>query len=220
MSCKVYLVPEDVIHTWRAEQRATAVDKPIDTSIAKLDSAMNETLKTNISDYDKEKLFTQQLNQYLDMRDQKYDSQPENYLAPHMLTSIPKNYQSKAKGLLQYLHADKDVHWDESGQLHIGQQKIDNSHIIDLIHDAMRQRKKAEKPKGWKELSQHLQSKNVPKELIGNPEWQHTPKTHRTLDERFTPVQEFKEYTSTPKRKIRKSKILGHKKIKEWINLK
>ena len=65
-----------------------------------------------------------------------------------MMTSIPKMY-CKAAGLLQYLQSDQDVKWDNQGHLYIGQQKIDNSHIVDLIHDAMRLRKKAGRALGW-----------------------------------------------------------------------
>jgi len=232
MSCKVYLVPEDVINSWRSEQREAAVDKPLDKTISKLDSDMNKTLNTNMSDYDKEKIFTQQLNQYLTMRDQKYEAPHETLPTAHVLSSIPKIYQSKARGLLEFLKADKDVQWDEQGRLSIGEQRIENSHIIDLIHDALRHRKRAEKPKGWRELSKHLHSKNIPHELVGNPQWHDTPRQQKpkpkTLDERFTPVKDFEEYTpntyetpkAAPRLKQRKSKILGRKKIKDWIHVK
>jgi hypothetical protein len=186
-------------------------------------------VNTDLKDYDKEKLFTQQLNRYLTMRDQKYESPHESLPTTHLLSSIPKIYQSKAKGLLEFLKADKDVQWDEQGHLSIGQQKIENSHIIDLIHDALRYRKRAEKPKGWRELSKHLHSKNIPRELVGNPQWHDTPQQQKTkpktLDERFTPMKDFEEYTSdkyeTPKRRLkqRKSKLLGQKRIKDWIHL-
>ena len=93
---------------------------------------------------------------------------------PHtddLMMSIPKMYRNKVAGLLHYLQSDQDVKWDEQGHLYIGQQKVDNSLILDLLHDAMRLRKKAARPQGWRELSSHLRKRNVPRELTGNPEW-------------------------------------------------
>ena len=70
MSCKLYLVPEDVIQTWKNEQRIQQVDKPVETTLGKIDNNMQSILSNNsISDYDKEKLYTQKLGTYVDMRD-------------------------------------------------------------------------------------------------------------------------------------------------------
>ena len=233
MSCKVYLVPEDVINSWRAEQRETAVDKPIDTEVSKVDADMANILKKDISDYDKEKLFTQELGKYLLLRNQKniVPNELKSIPSPEIMASIPKMYRNKASGLLQYLQSDKDVKWDEQGHLYIGQQKIENSHILDLIHDAMRLRKKVSRPQGWRELSSHLKQKNIPRELVGNSEW-FTPPTSpdKQRGVKRTPFQSYKPTvkkrvvgvdipTPVSLRKPRKSKVQGQKKIKQWISV-
>ena len=91
-----------------------------------------------------------------------------------MLSSIPKTFRTKAEGLLEYLKGDKDVEWDDEGHVYIKQKKLEGSHILDLIHDAMRYRKKVSRPRGWQELSSHLRARNIPKELVGNKEWRET----------------------------------------------
>lgn len=236
MSCKLYLVPEDVINSWRTEQRESAVDKPVETTIGRVDDAMNKLLKKTMPEYDKEKLFSQELAKYLAMRDQKQmvEMKPSSQV-PNIMTSVPKMYQSKAAGLLQYLQADQDLGWDDQGQLSIGQQKIDNSHIVDLIHDALRLRKKVARPQGWRELSSHLKKKNIPKELVGNPEWFTPPSTppNTPTKERGTKRSAFKQFKTPAKKRVvghilptpislrkpRKSKVQGQKKIKQWISV-
>ena len=78
-----------------------------------------------MSEYDKEKLFSQELGKYLTMRKQKkslqchFPNTPPN--TDDLMTSIPKMYRNKAAGLLQYLESDQDVKWDEQRHLYIGQ---------------------------------------------------------------------------------------------------
>ena len=228
MSCKMYLVPEDVINTWRSEQRESAVDKPINTVVNQVDSKMSNILDTDISEYDKEKLFSQELGKYLSMRNQKKTtpSITPQAVTGDVMASIPKMYRNKAAGLLQYLKSDQDVNWDDQGHLYIGQQKIDNSHILDLVHDAMRSRKKVAHPQGWRELSAHLRRKNVPKELVGNPAW-FTPSTAPVKGTKRKEFFEPYSYIPTPAkrrvvltpRKPRQSKIAGREKIKHWTKI-
>ena len=179
--CKLYLVPEEVINTWRAEQRAQAVDKPIHHLVMQIDDCLTNILnQEDLSDYDKQNLYSQELSKYLFMREQKMKTPPPplrqvvgdgQFENRTLLSSIPKTFRTKAEGLLEYLKADKDIEWDDEGHIYIKQNKIEGSHILDLVHDAMRHRKKTSKPAGWQELSSHLRSKNIPKELVGNRDW-------------------------------------------------
>ena len=247
MTCKLYLVPEDVINSWRSEQREKAVDRPTSTFAAQIDTKMDSILRKNISDYDKEKLFSQELEKYRTLRQQNptpilaaATAAPSAGEANISLSSIPKMYQRKAEGLLQYLKSAADVSWDERGQLKIGDQIVDNSHILDLIHDAVRYRKQSKRPSGWRELSAYLGRSNVPRELVGNPAWiSKDIKGTESSEDPVTPSSsEFDSYTSdgeftdaaedpavkkfTPKQespKPRASKLKGKQKIKKWITL-
>lgn len=239
MSCKLYLVPEDVINTWQAEQRMQQVNAPVDTAVTQVDRKMQSILEDkSLTDYDKEKIFSQELAKYRSMRDQK--PSPPAVMLPNtqvtdneLMTSIPKMYKQKAAALLKYMQSDQDIKWDQHGQLNIGGKVISNSHIVDLLHDALRSRKKVARAKGWRELSSYLKEKNIPKELIGNPEWFYTPPTtperqgqqkrrrveHEDSFETYEPIYKSKVPISVKKRIPRKSKILGQKKIRHWINI-
>ena len=145
MSCKLYLVPEDVILTWRSEQRENAIDKPIETVAKEVDTSMNDILDAStLSDYDKEKLFSQQLSKFLNLRKQQETAANHPLTSPpsslslqspksnhgDIMASIPKTYRNKAAGLLHYLQTDQDVSWDDQGHVSISKQRIDNRHIF------------------------------------------------------------------------------------------
>ena len=190
--CKVYLVPEDVIQTWRAEQREKSVDRPSETVISNLDANMTQLLDAkDLNDYDKEKLFSQELAKFRNMRKQQqmthYNQQQQNLqmlvqpptsgetltssnssMEEAVLASIPKMYRSKAAGFIQYLKSDANVAWDDRGQLVLKGTTYPGTHMVDLINDALRFRKKMSRPTGWRELSSHLMQRNVPRELMGN----------------------------------------------------
>ena len=242
MSCKLYLVPDDVINTWRHEQRSQQVDKPVETTMAQMDRNMQNILKNSkMSDYDKEKLFSQKLATYVDMRDNAKGF-PADPMISHPLpesevnkkdlplditTSVPKMYQRKADAFLNYLHADGDVTWDEQGQILLQGKVIPKSHIVDLVHDAMRLRKRTKRPQGWQELSRHLAQKNIPRELVGNETWSASPKSPVFKPLKTSSGSVSKKYAlATPKDKFftpagkpRKSKVLGKQKIRQWISL-
>ncbi len=228
MSCKVYLVPEDVINSWRADQREKAIDHPIANVVNQTDAKMTDILEQKISDYDKEKLFNQELSKFATLRENP--SPPvSNRNFDDMLTSFPKMYRNKAAGLMQYLKSDQDIHWDDQGHLYIGQQKLQDSHIIDLIHDAMRLRKKVPRPRGWRELSKHLIKSNAPKELMGNPDWKdpewytppsspHKKEAKPSYKKDVKPLKKHKE-DPVLKPHSRKAKTDAAAKVKKWISL-
>ncbi len=109
MTCKLYLVPEDVINNWRSEQREKAVDRPVSSVTAQIDSKLSSILKSDMTDYDKEKLYVQELEKLRTLRHQKAPSLPFSSSSSNSsrsaisLSSIPKMYQRKAEGLLDYL---------------------------------------------------------------------------------------------------------------------
>lgn len=232
MSCKLYLVPEDVIQTWKNEQRIQQVDKPVETTLGKIDNNMQSILSNNsISDYDKEKLYTQKLGTYVDMRDRMAPPMHSTTSTPtstatftssspttsntaefhDILSTVPKIYRPKADTFLKYLQSDKDISWDDKGQLILKGKLIPKSHVVDLMHDSLRLRKKVKRAKGWRELSHHLVGKNIPHEIIGNETWSTLPDSPV---KKKTPVR----FTFTPG-KPRKSKVIGRKKIRDWIKI-
>ena len=234
MTCKLYLVPEDVINNWRSEQREKAIDLPVKTVTAQIDSKMSSILKNDMSDYDKEKLYAQELETLRTLRNKKALPSSNKTMASLISSTIPMMYQRKAGGLLDYLKSSEDISWDERGQIRIGDQLLERSHLLDLIHDAVRFRKQAKRPEGWKELSTYLDRSNVPRELVGNPAWIKSTKGAESTDDTIHPDSEFDSYSDSefqdaedtlkPTRKKRKKGELPTKKsiekVKQWHTVK
>ena len=155
---------------------------------------------------------------------------PVNNNFENMLSSFPKMYRNKAAGLMQYLTRDEDITWDDQGHVSIGEKKIPDTHIVDLIHDAMRLRKNVARAQGWRVLSKYLAEKNVPKEFLGNPDWADpewytppsspykkkpsSPLPHKTE----TPLKKLLKRLSVPY-KLRQAKLKARKTIKDWTRL-
>ena len=221
MTCKLYLVPEDVINTWRSEQRERAVDKPVNAVTSQIDSKMNTILNKDMPDYDKEILYAQELEKMRTLRNKTVAPIP----AALSLSSVPAMFKKKAEGLLDYIKSSGDISWDDKGQLTIAGQLIEKSHILDLIHDAVRFRKSAERPEGWRQLSSYLHQSNVPRELVGNPAW--ITKGDASSDATVTPESEFDSFsddsefhdaTDSPAKK-KQRKVKGETKIKKWLTV-
>ena len=73
----------------------------------------------------------------------------------------------KADLLLGMIKSNNNLTWDEQGVVSYKGKRIHGSNIIDLINDAIRQRKGVE-PRGWKTFSKALHESNIPQEVIGN----------------------------------------------------
>ena len=211
MTCKVYLVPEDVIHHWKMQQRQMLADQPSETAVRQSDSKMDTILNNpKLDDYEKEKLHSQELNKYLAMREQKAPMPTHDWKSP-VLSSMPKMYMSKAKGLISFLDGDDAISVDNLGRVSINNQLLDDSNITDLIHDAMRFRSTVkQRPIGWEQLGAYLRQKNVPKELIGNKTWFNEP---APLRKKIIPNKTIK---ALPKKKTEQK---GGLKRTKWISV-
>ena len=88
-------------------------------------------------------------------------------LHDQILQSVSKTMQRKAELLLGMIKNNNNLTWDEKGVVSYKGKRIHGSNIIDLINDAIRQRKGVE-PRGWKTFSNALHESNIPQEVIGN----------------------------------------------------
>ena len=234
MSCKLYLVPEDIIQNWRNDNRNQQINQPVQHTINKIDKKMHNILNNpDLNVYEKEKMYSQNLGDYINMRDNQLLSKQ---WSEGTLDSIPKKFQSKAKALMNYMQSDDDITWDDLDQLVLKGKVIPNSNVLDLLHDSLRARKTSKKPKGWRQLSKHFRSKNIPQEIIGNDEWikendgieEDDISTHDQFEqdklENTSKEPDWRTPPSSPPkllttRKERKSKLKAKKRITRWINL-
>ncbi|CAH0393903.1 unnamed protein product [Bemisia tabaci] len=90
------------------------------------------------------------------------------YSPDEILLTLPKTLRSKASVLLNKLGKSEMVKWSDDGRVSIENKPIAGAHITDLINDALRQRKTARDPVGYREFYAALAKLNVPQELIGN----------------------------------------------------
>ena len=108
-----------------------------------------------------------------------------------------------------YDQNNNNLTWDEQGVVSYKGKRIHGSNIIDLINDAIRQRKGV-KPRGWKTFSKALHESNIPQEVIGNSSrWKWMQKSHDTSD-----AEESDRFFYTPK-SVKKSVRKRMEKIKE-----
>ena len=168
MSCKLFLVPEDVVQSWKSEMRAKQVDAPLESALNNIDKSMHNVLNNNnMNNHEKDKIYTQKLGNYISMRDRQNRQTIQSKKWPvDTVDTLPKKYQTRGKALMKYIQSDDDIQWDELGQMSLNGNLIEKSNIVDLLHDSLRARKTSQKPKGWKELCRHFRSKNIPQELI------------------------------------------------------
>lgn len=90
------------------------------------------------------------------------------YSPDEILLTLPKTLRGKASILLNKLGKSEMVKWSDDGRVSIENKPIAGAHITDLINDALRQRKTARDPVGYREFYAALAKLNVPQELIGN----------------------------------------------------
>ena len=177
---------------WKVSKGMTQpISDGLSTTISSLDRDMNAILENQDYDpYTKAKTYQQALNRYLLLSDKFRDkplgkieltnskqletstpSTTENGidLKSKILGSIPKNLQTKASSLIDYIKDIPDIKWDQNLQLLIRDQIVQGSNAIDLIHDLIRHRKTSIAPIGWEQFISTLAKRNIPKEFIGNP---------------------------------------------------
>jgi len=111
-------------------------------------------------------------NSDLDVQDEPTDIKDpkikDNKLAEEIiLLHLPKALKSKAKTLLDVINHNTDLDWNINGELTVKGTAVVNSHITDIVKDALVIHKQFE-PVGIQEFYSHL--KNTPLSLIRNPQ--------------------------------------------------
>ena len=102
------------------------------------------------------------------MVEEVQDEQPQSTLDKETIVqAIPKMYKSKCLALLNFIEKGNILSWNEKGELVYNGQIIPNSHIADLLKNAMREYKNFE-PIGKAQFYEGLAQANVPLLLIEN----------------------------------------------------
>ena len=90
-----------------------------------------------------------------------------------IVNRVPQKLQFKAKMLLQRLHDFGDVTWDDRGKNTIDSSTVEGENIVDLINDAVRNRKQPLSNGSGQWFAQAFRKANIPREFIVNDKiWQ------------------------------------------------
>ena len=84
-----------------------------------------------------------------------------------IIYTIPKRYKEKAKQLIQRLRPCGKVVWDANGVVTIDGTLVVGANIVDLVNDAMSDRRRSAPP-GHLQFAVALRQSTVPREFIGN----------------------------------------------------
>ena len=185
---KLVLVPHetlDRLHEKPMSRTGTDV-------MGELDTDMHKILLQKAEDSEKWKLYHQALQRYLHFANEQRkplsiqlpsieeNAQPEDksnevngQLLARLTSVIPKKFQNTATGLFQTLSSEQNktlLYWDHTGVVKINDTPIPQSNIIDLVSDAVRNRKTAQAI-GWQAFASTLKQLNVPMDLISNSQY-------------------------------------------------
>lgn len=198
---KMVLIPEDAIEKIqqgivRGVNDLNSVQTP-GTTLSRLDNEMSEILKSVTPENEREKwkLYQQVLQRYqFFTEDSRHGNTVDSGLPIEknnaasdrtgdstIIETVPKRYKKQAQQLLNYLQAKSNgtLTWDNNGLVSINGEKIRDSNIIDLVNDAMRERKSVNAI-GRAQFSRELQRIGVPREFVGNPRLWNEPFTTST----------------------------------------
>lgn len=184
------LVPYDMIQNTLGENRDSArlsglLRPPPLQKVLNLDRQMTEILNDQSMTEDEKAVRYSQLLQELrhfktkgQKREtlpvrivgDKDDSSAPGVLETEIVNSVPTTMIQKTRQLMDKIKTLPGLKWDEqTGEVSVDGQVIQDSHLLDLVHDAIRPRKTAPDPAGWEEFSQALVKGGVPIEFIHNP---------------------------------------------------
>ena len=210
----------------------------LEENISNMDREMKRVLDMDkISDYDKARLYEQTLQKYLN----SVNKVKEKNIIPQSITqttkvgelttndetdfkrkkfevsilnSLPKTLREKGRLLLDHLKERTNLSWNEMGEIILNDNKVSNSHISDLLNEALRSRKYSDAPRGWDKFAYELSRTNIPLELIGNKERYrqsltgHTFETDTAASPFLTPEAEESLIGSSKKKAKRQRKSL------------
>ena len=192
---KMVLVPHDVAQQVHTSHRSTMA--PTYEGLDGLDEQMQSIIRRRDIPLDERvKLYQQALLGYVDMHQKLKQpmavkvetvsteadgvsgvvtdggrvqhTEPTSWVQ-RVAESVPKSLKKKAEQLVKLIeNAPSHVlRFNETGELIVGNQKIEGTHIVDLINDMLRKRKSFN-PRGWETFGRALASLYPPQELIGN----------------------------------------------------
>jgi len=231
---KMALVPYDMMLTTgaAAESRdsarlGTLMRSPPLQKVLNVDRRMEETMNDrNMPEDERARRYSQLLEElrFFKSKGQRRETQPVRIvdddaaaststtpLENDIVSSMPKTMIEKTHRLMDKLKRVPGLAWNEhTGTVSVDGKELKDSNLVDLVHDAIRPRKKAPDPAGWRTFSDVLVRGGVPIEYINNPKRRNyilnrRPRKRQTSPDRFDVDEDDDDrILSSPKLKTRK----------------
>nr|DAC81385.1 TPA_asm: acintoc2 [Parasteatoda house spider adintovirus] len=158
-----------------------------DEKLSELDREMKQILLSQMDEDEKIKMYNQvllkrikldSLNSPISNKEIQSDEVPdekpeikeeENYIESLMLSSMPKQFTSNTKNVLEFLKKNNDVvSWTPRGELVHKGEVVKNSNIVDLLNNMMRKKKNNTFITGQEEFREIIKDINLPRTFIKN----------------------------------------------------
>lgn len=222
---KMVLVPQQAVEAGGVWQQDRPQEKSLQsnvilrttqtagTNLSRLDKDMSEILNSREIQDERErwKLYNQVLQRYLHFVDnaqngKRSDNSVKAADAFSDITdsvisdTVPAKYKRKAVNLLIHLRplrTSNHLTWDNKGVVTLDGETVKESNIIDLINEAMRERK-AFNPKGKAQFAAFLRRHNIPREFIGNEKFWGTTENESTARNRLPGETSRRRVNSEP----------------------
>lgn len=199
--CTHYLIPHDVLQSWRENRALGAIDRPEDKNLARRAIGLEEMSKRvrDVGGEEGEDAWTlnermiRRLGEFLNykkLRENKYTnppnrpspsqppvhpssaSPPRSYSDEKILETVPRSYRERARRLLERWTADSAVKYDrDTGVVTVGGRELRGSNVADLLKDAVSRGVKRPRPTGFESLKEHAYRSSIPPTMFTNPAW-------------------------------------------------
>lgn len=253
MARKMVLVPENYLSNMQQQHQHRRVQaNPLVRSLSELDSEMDNILsRQDMTDDEKLKLYNQVLQKYLEYDSQRKEKHPlhvkvvnpsgnsENtdqsnlrqsakttQIEDEIIDSVPKTGKKKARLLINKLkNNDEVMFWNDLGELTYDGKAIPGTSIVDLVRDAMGDRKRFQ-PSNYELFVRGLARINTPLDWIGNETRKKTLEEYKSgkrgpeiEDDDFdNSVSSITPPSSPIKKKTKGSGGKRNKQNPKWIN--
>ena len=138
--------------------------------VADVEKHMEQVMDTDQTTREKVKEYNHRLTQLNLLEDKVHEPAPvpqQHNFEHDILESVPLAMRKRARLLLD--RVKHKISWDERGQVIIRGRVVPGSHIVDLVNDALRHRKKSKIPQGRPEFAHEVQDIGIPQEIAQNP---------------------------------------------------
>ena len=182
MSCKYFLVPQDILDRWQQDLRTKRRNNPGVVDTEEADRGVQDLISTSkMSDYEKLPLLEDRMTRLLAAKN--HEGRTARAINPTLLppnpptrpgidfTLLPPTQRGRATSLLRLWENNPSLGWDSKHQLEVGGRAVEGSNMHDLLKDAVSTRKSAPAPIGFKELLEASRESNVPTSLFSNDRW-------------------------------------------------